>query len=68
MYRPPESPNQLRPCRQTLDTTHEWVVKRTGVSERRIAAPNEAASDLALPAARQAMEAWPVSAIGTWIT
>ena len=42
---------------KTLDTTHEWVVKRTGVSERRIAAPDEAASDLALPAARQAMEA-----------
>lgn len=42
---------------KTLDTSHEWVVKRTGVSERRIAAPNEAASDLALPAARQAMEA-----------
>ncbi|MCB2192254.1 MAG: ketoacyl-ACP synthase III [Deltaproteobacteria bacterium] len=42
---------------KTLDTTHEWVVKRTGVSERRIAADNEAASDLALPAARQAMEA-----------
>ncbi|MCF8042581.1 MAG: ketoacyl-ACP synthase III [Desulfarculaceae bacterium] len=46
---------------KTLDTTHEWVVKRTGVSERRIAAPNEAASDLALPAARQAMEAAGVS-------
>ena len=42
---------------KTLDTTHEWVVKRTGVSERRIAAPNEASSDLALYAARQAMEA-----------
>jgi 3-oxoacyl-[acyl-carrier-protein] synthase III len=41
----------------TLDTTHEWIVKRTGVCTRRIAAPEQAASDLALPAARQAMEA-----------
>ncbi|MCB2228414.1 MAG: ketoacyl-ACP synthase III [Desulfarculaceae bacterium] len=41
---------------QTLDTTHDWIVKRTGVSERRVAAPDQAASDLALPAARQAME------------
>ena len=41
---------------QTLDTTHEWIVKRTGVSERRVAAPDQAASDLALPAARQAMD------------
>ncbi|RJX34547.1 MAG: ketoacyl-ACP synthase III [Desulfarculus sp.] len=40
---------------QTLDTTHEWIVKRTGVCERRVAAPEEAASDLALHAARQAM-------------
>ncbi|MEW5914421.1 MAG: beta-ketoacyl-ACP synthase III [Thermodesulfobacteriota bacterium] len=40
---------------QTLDTTHDWIVKRTGVCERRVAAPEEAASDLALPAARQAM-------------
>ncbi len=46
---------------QTLDTTHEWIVKRTGVSERRVAAPDQAASDLALPAARQAMEAAGVS-------
>jgi 3-oxoacyl-[acyl-carrier-protein] synthase-3 len=46
---------------QTLDTTHEWIVKRTGVSERRVAAPGEATSDLALPAVRQAMEAAGVS-------
>ena len=46
---------------KTLDTTHEWIVKRTGVSERRVAAPDQATSDLALPAARQAMEAAGVS-------
>ncbi len=39
-----------------VDTSDEWIVTRTGISERRIAADDEAASDLALPAARQALE------------
>jgi 3-oxoacyl-[acyl-carrier-protein] synthase-3 len=39
-----------------VDTSDEWIVTRTGISERRIAAPEQAASDLALPAARQALE------------
>jgi 3-oxoacyl-[acyl-carrier-protein] synthase-3 len=39
-----------------VDTSHDWIVTRTGIKERRIAAPEEAASDLALPAARQALE------------
>ena len=42
---------------KTLDTSNEWIVKRTGVRERRIAAPDQATSDLALPAARQALAA-----------
>ncbi len=42
---------------KTLDTTDEWIVRRTGIRERRVAAPDQAASDLALPAARAAMEA-----------
>ncbi len=46
---------------ETLDTTHEWIVKRTGVHTRRVAAPEEAASDLALPASRQALEAAGIS-------
>ena len=40
-----------------LDTSDEWIRSRTGIRERRIAAPNEATSDLALAAARRAMEA-----------
>ncbi|HEX5323880.1 MAG TPA: beta-ketoacyl-ACP synthase III [Capsulimonadaceae bacterium] len=39
-----------------LDTSDEWIRSRTGISERRIAAPHEATSDLALAAARRALE------------
>ena len=39
-----------------VDTTDEWIVERTGIKERHIAEPRQAASDLALPAARQALE------------
>jgi 3-oxoacyl-[acyl-carrier-protein] synthase-3 len=38
-----------------VDTTDEWIVERTGIRERRIAAPEEALTDLALPAARRAL-------------
>jgi 3-oxoacyl-[acyl-carrier-protein] synthase-3 len=41
---------------QRVDTSDEWIVARTGIRERRIAAPDEALSDLALPAARAAQE------------
>jgi 3-oxoacyl-[acyl-carrier-protein] synthase-3 len=41
----------------SLCTNHEWIVKRTGVSERRIAAPDQAASDLAYQASLRALEA-----------
>jgi 3-oxoacyl-[acyl-carrier-protein] synthase-3 len=41
---------------QYVDTSDEWIVERTGIRERRIAAPEEALSDLALPAARAALE------------
>jgi len=40
-----------------METSDEWIVERTGIRERRIAAPGEALSDLALPAARDAVEA-----------
>ncbi|HEY3920744.1 MAG TPA: beta-ketoacyl-ACP synthase III [Gaiellaceae bacterium] len=39
-----------------VDTTDEWISSRTGIKERRIAADHEAMSDLALPAARDALE------------
>lgn len=39
-----------------LDTTDEWIVQRTGVSERRIADPDVATSDLAYDASLKALE------------
>jgi 3-oxoacyl-[acyl-carrier-protein] synthase-3 len=41
---------------ELVDTTDEWIMERTGIKERRIAAPEEAMTDLALPAARIALE------------
>jgi 3-oxoacyl-[acyl-carrier-protein] synthase-3 len=38
-----------------VDTTDEWIVERTGIRERRIAADDEALTDVALPAVRQAL-------------
>jgi len=38
-----------------VDTSDEWIVERTGIHERRIASPEEALSDLAVPAARDAL-------------
>ncbi|HLX19669.1 MAG TPA: beta-ketoacyl-ACP synthase III [Gaiellaceae bacterium] len=40
---------------QYVDTTDEWIRERTGIRERRIASAEEALSDLALPAARDAL-------------
>ena len=38
-----------------VDTTHEWITTRTGIHERRIAAPQQTTSDLALHAAMAAI-------------
>jgi 3-oxoacyl-[acyl-carrier-protein] synthase-3 len=39
-----------------VDTTDEWIRERTGIRERRVAADGEAMTDIALPAARRALE------------
>ncbi|MCC6231475.1 MAG: ketoacyl-ACP synthase III [Verrucomicrobiales bacterium] len=39
-----------------VETTDEWITSRTGIKERRIAAPDEATSDLAAKAALRALE------------
>ncbi len=39
-----------------IDTTDEWITKRTGIKERRIAEDNEASSDLGAKAAEQAIQ------------
>src|SRR5215468_5790706 len=40
---------------QTVDTSDEWIVQRTGIHERRIAADGETTSDMALHAAKSAL-------------
>ena len=41
---------------ELVDTSDEWIRERTGIRERRIAAPEQALSDLCVPAATQALE------------
>src|SRR5271155_5231381 len=45
-----------RELAQRLDTSDEWIRQRTGIGERRIAADGELTSDLAVAAARRALE------------
>ncbi|MGO4168459.1 beta-ketoacyl-ACP synthase III [Novosphingobium sp. YAF33] len=42
---------------ERVDTSDEWIVERTGISNRHIAAPDETTSSLATDAARKAIEA-----------
>lgn len=46
---------------QSLETSHEWIVERTGICARHIAAPGEYTSDLAQKAAEQALTAAGIS-------
>lgn len=39
-----------------VDTTDEWITKRTGIQERHIAAKNETTSDMGVEAAKKAIE------------
>ena len=39
-----------------VETNNQWIIERTGISERHIADPDAATSDLAVEAARQALE------------
>ena len=45
-----------------VETTHDWILSRSGIVERHIAADDEMASDLALHASRRALEAAGVGA------
>lgn len=45
-----------------LETSDEWIVERTGIKARHFAAPDVCSSDLAVEAARQAMQAANVEA------
>ncbi len=39
-----------------VDTTDEWITTRSGIKERRIVEPHQKLSDIAVPAARMAIE------------
>ena len=41
---------------EMVDTSDEWITERTGIKERRIAAEDQAASDLAYEASKAALE------------
>ncbi|MGA2192018.1 MAG: beta-ketoacyl-ACP synthase III [Nitrospirota bacterium] len=45
-----------------VETSHDWIMERTGIEERRIAEADVASSDLALEAAKRALRAAGVSA------
>jgi 3-oxoacyl-[acyl-carrier-protein] synthase-3 len=47
---------------KSIDTTDEWIVARTGIRERRIAAADELTSDMALQASLKAIEAAGIAA------
>ncbi len=47
---------------ERVDTTHEWIVERTGIEARHIAADGETTATLATEAARRALEAAGVEA------
>lgn len=47
---------------ERVDTSDEWIVQRTGIRQRHIAADGQKTSDLALEAAQRAMNAAGVSA------
>lgn len=55
-YVPPRVLTNYDLQKMGLDTTHEWIVQRTGISERRIADPEVATSDLGLEASKRALE------------
>ncbi len=57
----PEKVLSNQDIEKIVDTSDEWIVTRTGIRERRIAAEGEASSDMAIVAARQALEAAKVS-------
>ena len=55
-YYLPEKVLTNKDLEKIVDTTEEWITQRTGIYERRIAAENEASSDMGIEAARMALE------------
>jgi 3-oxoacyl-[acyl-carrier-protein] synthase-3 len=55
-YYVPEKRLTNHDLERMVDTSDEWIVQRTGIRERRIAAPDEYASTMGIRAARAALE------------
>jgi len=55
-YLPPKVLTNYDLEKSGLDTTHDWIVQRTGVSERRIAEADVSTSDLAYEASLSALK------------
>ncbi len=53
----PERVVTNRELAQRVDTSDEWIVERSGIRQRHIAADDQLTSDLAIAAARRALEA-----------
>ena len=58
----PERVVTNRELESRIETSDEWIVSRTGIESRHVAADDEMTSDLALKASRRAMEAAGVGA------
>ncbi|MCB4751287.1 MAG: ketoacyl-ACP synthase III [Sulfurovum sp.] len=54
-YVPPKTLSN-KDLEKIVDTSDEWITKRTGIKERHIAADNEYTSDMGTKAAKQAIE------------
>ncbi|MFW5959920.1 MAG: beta-ketoacyl-ACP synthase III [Chitinivibrionales bacterium] len=54
-YYLPEKILTNKDLEKMVDTSDEWITKRTGIKTRHIAAPDEAASDMGIKAARMAI-------------
>jgi len=52
----PENRLTNQDIEKIVDTTDEWITTRTGIKERRIASNDEATSDMAVKAAKNALE------------
>ncbi|MDH3752136.1 MAG: 3-oxoacyl-ACP synthase, partial [Gammaproteobacteria bacterium] len=52
----PEKVVANKDLEKSMETSDEWIRERTGICRRHIAADGETCSDMALAAARQAME------------
>ncbi len=52
----PEKKLTNQDIEKMVDTTAEWIYERTGIKERRIAAPNEVTSDFCVEAAKLALQ------------